>query len=795
MKDPTVTDGPFLTYWQSGYEGADHINHGGAPQDMNGANGHQQRAHEDYLLLKQFGIRTVRESIGWRLVEKDGQFDFSIIEARVRAAQALGIQICWTLLHYGWPDDLDVYGDEFVPRFVRYCRAVAEFLKPYGGPAPVFSPVNEISFTSWGMSVRMFRHLNMDYEHAARDAKRQLVRAAIAGCDAIWDIIPGARMLHCDPLIHVISHDDAPASHAHAEHMRQLQFEAFDMLAGRRDPELGGAPRYLDLMGVNYYDTNQWEAATGHRMWWHLGDTRRRPLHQMLVEVYERYGRPLLLAETGHVGSGRGIWIREVAEQAVMARQHGVDMSGICLYPGIDRPDWENANYWHHSGLWDVVPQADDPQARVLAPGYARGLQQAQALTSHFQRSLAKQLQAQTETAVPTIVVFSHLPWDCANTRPQQVLTHIARHYKIIYVEAPVADAATAYLETRHPAPNVTVCRQHTSNAVFSFDHDPWSLIQPFVADLVEGNIKPIVWFYTAMALPLLQSMDPSLVIYDCVDDVSACRNPPQQLLERETALLRIANLVFTSSPSLHAAKSGEHDHVHYFPGSADPLHFEQALDRSNGHPAHAEIGRPRFGFYGVIDERFDKALVAAMADAHPEWHIVLVGPLVGVTADSLPQRANIHYLGTHSYRAWPQFLAGWDVCLFPYAVGGAAPFVNPTNVLEYLAGERPIVSTAIPDVKALHADVIAIGHDQKEFIAACEAALALAPAELATLAGKMRALVMETSWTTMADELHELISRTQVSLQAPGLSGAAEVGLASGDAPFRQNIAAYGAT
>ena len=148
---------PFASFWQGGYEGADHVNHGGRPLDMNAANGHRERAREDYLLLRQFGITTVRESIGWRLVERDGVFDFSILDARLLAARELGIQICWTFCHYGWPDGIDVYGAEFVTRFARFCRAAAQYLAPYAGPAPVYSPINEISFTSWGLSVHMFR--------------------------------------------------------------------------------------------------------------------------------------------------------------------------------------------------------------------------------------------------------------------------------------------------------------------------------------------------------------------------------------------------------------------------------------------------------------------------------------------------------------------------------------------------------------------------------------------------------------------------------------------------------------
>jgi UDP-galactopyranose mutase len=762
-----VSDGPFLTYWQCGYEGADHINHGGRPLDMNSANAHQQRAYDDYLRLHEFGIRTVRESIGWRLVEKEGGFDFSVIEARVRAAQRLGIQICWTLLHYGWPEDLDVYGDQFVPRFARYCRAVAEFLKPFGGPAPVFSPVNEISFTSWGLSVRMFCCLNMDYEHAGRDAKRQLVRAAIAGCDAIWDVIPGARMLHCDPLIHVIAHDNEQASFSHAETMHESQFEAFDMLAGRLHPELGGAPRYLDLMGVNYYDTNQWEAATGQRLWWHLDDARRRPLHEMLSEVYARYSRPLLLAETGHVGSGRGVWIREVAEQAVMARQHGVDISGICLYPGIDRPDWENPDYWHHSGIWDVVSKPDDPQARVLAPAYAAGLRQAQSLTEHFNRRLENILYAGGDSNVPTIVVFSHIRWDSAYNRPRHLLSQLARHYKIMYVEEPVSGATTPYLEMNHPAPGVTVFRQHMSATSSSVEVDPWASLQPWVVELVKRCKDLIAWFYAPMALPLLDAVDPRLVIYDCMNEAVSSSDTFPLLSQRERSLSKVADLVFTSSQNRYDNwHSGSQD-VYCFPDSVDAIHFAQALDRSNGHPSHAAIVGPRLGFYGVINERIDMVLIASMADTHPEWQIVLVGPVVNITADQLLQRSNIHYLGALSYKVLPQLLADWDVCLMPYLASDASPSITSTSLLEYMAAERPIVSTPLEDVRALHGDIIAVAHDTNQFITACELALTLPHADLANMAERMRAIVTRTSWVATTDAMHEIIcARTAVAMK-----------------------------
>jgi len=755
---------PFTSFWQAGYEGADHVNHAGQPQDMNLVTGHLHRARADYGLLARFGIRTVRESIGWRLVERGGQFDFSPLLPRLEAARELGLQSCWTFCHYGWPEDVDIYSDDFVPRFVRFCQASARFLAPWLGEEPVYSPMNELSFTAWGLSVHMFRCLNMYHERAGELGKRQLVRASIAAIDAIRAIAPGARFFQCDPLIHVIAPHDRPDWAAQAAGWTASQFEALDMLCGRVEPELGGDPRYLDLIGGNYYHSNQWESGTNMRLWWHLDDRRRRPLSDILVELHQRYGRPVLLAETSHVGSGRGVWIREMAEQTMMARERGAEVCGICLYPAIDRPDWDNAAHWHHSGLWDLDRDGPDPLARVLVAPYATALQQAIRLTDSLCET--------KEKTMPTLIVFCHLRWDFVFQRPQHLLTRLAKYYKVVFVEEPVFEEGEARMVMSHPAPNLTVCQPHTPVQAHGFHDDQIPLLQPLVAALAPEGEQLLVWFYTPMALPLLQALPPALVIYDCMDELSAFKNPPKQLLQRESALLNIADLVFTGGPSLYEAKRSRHDNAHCFPSSVDAVHFEQALDRSNGHPLHTAIPRPRLGFFGVIDERFDAELIAALADAHPEWQVVLVGPVVKIDPASLPQRQNVHYLGQQSYKALPQFLAGWDVCLLPFALNEATRFISPTKVLEYMAAELPIVSTAIRDVEQPYGDIVAIGHDQQEFIAHCERALAQTPEDSAQMASRMREVVASTSWDATADHMHALIDRTPPGGKAARLAG-----------------------
>jgi UDP-galactopyranose mutase len=228
--------------------------------------------------------------------------------------------------------------------------------------------------------------------------------------------------------------------------------------------------------------------------------------------------------------------------------------------------------------------------------------------------------------------------------------------------------------------------------------------------------------------------------------------------LQRESGLLKVADIVFTGGPSLYRAKRDRHPNVHCFPSSVDVAHFKTALDRTNSHPLHKGIPGPRLGFYGVIDERFDAELIAQVADAHPQWQIVLVGPVVKVDPASLPQRENIHYMGQQPYAALPNFLAGWDVCLLPFALNDSTRFISPTKTLEYMAAELPIVSTPVADVKDIYSDMVYIAEDSAAFIAACEAALLESHDQRAEKTGRMRKTVSSTSWSATAGKMRELL-------------------------------------
>lgn len=356
------------------------------------------------------------------------------------------------------------------------------------------------------------------------------------------------------------------------------------------------------------------------------------------------------------------------------------------------------------------------------------------------------------------IIVFSHLRWDFVFQRPQHVMSRLAAHHPIVFVEEPLHHESKTFLTTYSPAPNVLVWQPHTPVNMPGFHDGHLPHLQKLLRQLVRDYSDHIAWFYTPMALPLLQELHPRLVVYDCMDELASFKNAPKQLLQRESALLKVADVIFTGGPGLYRSKRERHQNVHCVPNSVDAAHFVQALDRANSHPAHRDIPGPRLGYYGVIDERFDVQLIEQVADAHPQWQLVLVGPVLRIDPATLPQRANIHYLGQQPYQALPQFLAGWDVCLLPFALNEATRFISPTKTLEYMAAELPIVSTPVADVVECHGDIVAIAANAPAFVAACEAALLAPPDEHARKIEKMRKALAATSWDATVGKMRTVL-------------------------------------
>jgi beta-glucosidase/6-phospho-beta-glucosidase/beta-galactosidase len=336
-----------------GFECSTHINYLGKRVDVISATKHDVFAEQDYRRLLDIGIRTARDGVRWHLIEqKPYEYDFSSVLNQVRAARKTGIQIIWDLFHYGFPEDLDLLSAEFVERFNAFTKAFVKLLVQEGEQNFFFCPLNEISFYSWiaGDVAGFYPFLR----GRGDDIKRNLVRAAIAASQAIRDIRPEARLINTDPAIHITSENKTPFETEAAETHRQGQFHAMDMLCGRREPELGGKPEYLDIIGLNYYTDNQWRYETGHRVF--REHPEYRSFHSILQEYFTRYNRPILIAETGVENEVRPDWFRFICEELKTAKNAGVPVEGVCLYPIVNHPGWDDDRHCHN-GLWDYADE------------------------------------------------------------------------------------------------------------------------------------------------------------------------------------------------------------------------------------------------------------------------------------------------------------------------------------------------------------------------------------------------------------------------------------------------------
>jgi glycosyltransferase involved in cell wall biosynthesis len=298
------------------------------------------------------------------------------------------------------------------------------------------------------------------------------------------------------------------------------------------------------------------------------------------------------------------------------------------------------------------------------------------------------------------VLCLSHLRWGFVFQRPNHLMSRWARQKRVLFVEEPIHDAAAPYLSTSEVLPNLHVVVPHLPASASPREsiRGQRALFDDLLAQFEVRS--PLLWFYTPMALEFAAHASAAAVVYDCMDELSAFQGAPPELRLQERQLFARADLVFTGGHSLYEAKRAHHGRVHAFPSSVDARHFGAALQPGRREPRdQGSIPRPRLGFFGVIDERMDRDLLARLADARPDWHIVLIGPVVKIDPASLPRRPNLHYLGPKPYEDLPAYIGGWDVAVMPFARNEATRFISPTKTLEYLAAGAPVVSTPIRDV------------------------------------------------------------------------------------------------
>jgi hypothetical protein len=334
-----------------GFECSCHRLRCGKRLDLLSSTRHGELADQDYARLAALGMSACREGVSWIACERREGYDFTSAVSRLRAADRHGLQVIWDLMHFGWPDGLDVFSPQFPDRFARYAAAFAAFLDGEADQVAMIAPINEISFLAWaGGDVAC---MNPFEQARGVELKAQLVLATIASIEAIRSRLPAARFVQPEPIINIVPALSQPKTWARAQADQLLQYQAWDMLTGRVWPSLGGHPRYLDIIGVNFYPDNQFmlDGTTVAR-----GDERYKPLSSMLLEVWQRYQRPMLISETGCEGGARPEWLHYVVAESERALEGGCELHGITLYPIVAHPGWEDDRCCDN-GLWGYADE------------------------------------------------------------------------------------------------------------------------------------------------------------------------------------------------------------------------------------------------------------------------------------------------------------------------------------------------------------------------------------------------------------------------------------------------------
>lgn len=374
----------FRSFFQAGFEGSTGYNRHGEWIDQIAATQHDLLVDADYRLLRGAGLLTARETVRWPLVDRAAgarKYEFASIDPFLAASEKHGIELIHDLFHFGYPEHIDLFSADFPKQFADYCHATAGYIRAQTPGPYYFTPVNEPSFFSWAAG-----EVGLFGPHARGrgwELKLKLAEAAIRGIDAIRAACPDARIVNADPLCHVVASprtEGRGGGQAAVDYFNDhVVFQSWDLLCGRLTPELGGSPRHLDIVGVNYYWTNQWEV--GERGEWSAAldcaDPRRARLSELVGKVWRRYGADMMIAETSDVDGRRAVWLRELARETELILDEGMPLHGVCLYPILGMPEWHARNEWTQMGLWELRPEAGKLK-RVLHSPTLQALQEAQ---------------------------------------------------------------------------------------------------------------------------------------------------------------------------------------------------------------------------------------------------------------------------------------------------------------------------------------------------------------------------------------------------------------------------------
>lgn len=358
------------------------------------------------------------------------------------------------------------------------------------------------------------------------------------------------------------------------------------------------------------------------------------------------------------------------------------------------------------------------------------------------------------------LLCFSHLSWNFVYQRPQHLLTRFSKHYQVFYFEEPKIGDSDRYIVNVQDGVYIV--------ELFVTQHDGHTnaKIENLISRILqEYDIKDYLsWYYTPMALRFTNHLNPETIIYDSMDELSAFRFAPPQLLELEEELFKKADVVFTGGYSLYQAKKDRHHNIHAMPSSIDKAHFGKARKIQHEPEDQAHIGFPRLGFFGVVDERFDIELLREVSAQRPDWQFVIIGPVVKINPDDLPQADNIHYLGSKTYTELPLYIAHWDIALILFALNESTEFISPTKTPEYLAAGKPVISTAIKDVVQPYgnAGLVQIVEDANSFISAAEKLFS--ETEKDHWLRTVDHFIEDDSWDHTFQKMNRLISQVQIN-------------------------------
>jgi UDP-galactopyranose mutase len=740
----------FRSFIQAGFECSTHKLRTGRRLDLLASTQHDRFAREDYKRLQALEIRTIRIGARWHLIEQTpGRYNFDSLAIFLDAAAETDTEVLLDLLHFGWPDHLDIFGPGFVSEFAHFTWALTQFLKAHGEPCNIFAPVNEVSFLSWAGADKGVIHPCT--VGRGSELKHQLIRAAIASSKVLLDEFPTCRLISPEPIIHIVGNPAVEGDDAEAEAYSLAQFQAWDMLGGKLVPELGGAPQYLDVIGLNFYEQNEWihNSKTLAR-----DDPRYRPLHQLIQDVWTRYRRPMFISETGTEDGRRAEWFNYVCDEVRTVLNSGIPVQGICLYPILNHPGWDNDRHCHN-GLFDYPDASGDRS--IYWP-------LAQAILAQQPKLPAWNNEPTMSTNSIDVICMSHLRWGFVFQRPQHLMSRFARTRRVFFFEEPIFEDTEPHLRS-------SVCPKtgvHVQTPVLPLglnDQQILELQRTLLNSMLQNNQirNYVAWYCTPMPREFTFDLKPSATVYDCMDELSAFVGAPPSMRLNEEDLFRDADLVFTGGATLFESKRKRHPSVHLFPSSVEVEHFAQArsIKRDPGDQFH--LPHPRLGYAGVIDERMDLELIKAVATERPHWQIILVGPVVKIDDASLPKAPNIHYLGMKRYSELPAYLSGWEIGILPFALNESTRFISPTKTPEYLAAGLRVVSSPIRDVVTPYGDLglVPIASGSAEFIKAVDVLLN-SPSD-SVFRRRVDQFLSQSSWDKTWSEMNELIENTLV--------------------------------